>query len=96
MRRKKKTIVTVEARERTTIRRGAPSLVAWCENCCSDVLMVTPDEAATVSRTDARSVFRQIEAGEIHFIESEGALLVCSNSLTKWRRSCGVKEGEVP
>jgi hypothetical protein len=86
MRRRKKTIVTIEARERTTIRRGARSLVAWCEHCCAHVLMLTPDEAALVCRTDARSIFRQIEAGEIHFIESEGgALLVCANSLTRGR-----------
>jgi len=86
MRRKKKTIVTIEALERTTVRRGARSLVAWCEHCCADVLMVTPDEAAVVSGTDTRSIFRQIEAGEIHFLESAGGVvLVCSNSLNRGR-----------
>jgi hypothetical protein len=85
MRRKKKTtIVTIESRERTTIRRGPQSLVTWCEQCGGDVLMVTPNQAAALSRTDARSIFRGIEAGTIHFVETEsGALLVCSRSVGK-------------
>lgn len=83
MRRKKKTtIVTIESRERTTVRRAERRPIAWCELCCANVLMVTPNEAAALSRTDARAIFRSVEAGEIHFIESEsGELLVCSKSL---------------
>jgi hypothetical protein len=83
MRRKKKTtIVTIESRERTTIRRGPRSLIAWCDRCCADVLMVTPNEAAAINQTDARAIFRGVEAGEVHFIEGEGGvLLVCSRSL---------------
>ena len=83
MRRKKKTtIVTIESRERTTIHRGPRSLVAWCDRCCADVWMITPNEAAAITQTDARAIFRGVEAGEIHFIEGEsGSLLVCSRSL---------------
>jgi hypothetical protein len=72
MRRKKKTtIVTIESRERMTIHNRAPSLVTWCERCGGEVLMVTPNEAAAIGRTDARAIFRGVEAGEIHFIEDE-------------------------
>ncbi|HYW69824.1 MAG TPA: hypothetical protein VE961_02245, partial [Pyrinomonadaceae bacterium] len=47
MRRKKKTtIVSIEARERTTIRRGVRQLIAWCDQCGAHVPMVTPNEAA--------------------------------------------------
>jgi len=83
MRRKKKTtIVTIESRERTTIHRLTRRLVAWCEQCGAEALMVTPDEAATLCSTDARAIFRGVEAGEIHSVETErGALLVCSKSL---------------
>ena len=93
MRRKKKTtIVTIESRERMTIQRHARSLVTWCEQCGAEVLMVTPNEAAAISRTDARTIFRAVEAGTIHFIESEsGALLVCRTSipLSHWERGVG-------
>ena len=83
MRRKKKTtIVTVESRERMTIRHSARQVFAWCERCGADVLMVTATEAAAIAQVDVRAIFRQVELGEIHFIEREGAaLLVCSNSL---------------
>ncbi|HMH43179.1 MAG TPA: hypothetical protein VK557_06830 [Pyrinomonadaceae bacterium] len=90
MRRKQKTtIVTIESRERTTIRRGPRSLVAWCEQCCADVLMVTPNEAAVITQTDARAIFRGVEAGNFHFIErAGGAVMVCSKSLPidSWER----------
>jgi len=83
MRRKKKTtIVTFEMRERTTIHRDPRRMVTWCEQCGADVLMVTPNEAAMLARTNARAIFRGVEAGEIHSFETDGgALLVCSNSL---------------
>jgi len=85
MRRKKKTtIVTIEARERMTIRRGARQVIAWCAQCWADVPMVTPNEAAKLARTDARQIFRGVESGEFHFIETgEGALLICATSLAE-------------
>jgi hypothetical protein len=83
MRRKKKTtIVTFESRERMTIRRGEQRVVAWCERCSAEVLMVSTNEAASLTGTNARSIFRGVEAGELHFLESEtGELMVCSESL---------------
>ena len=83
MRRKKKTtIVTVEARERTTIRRGARQMIAWCDQCGAEVSMVTPNEAAALAGTEARAIFRGVESGDVHFIETgEGALLICAQSL---------------
>jgi hypothetical protein len=83
MRRKKKTtIVTFESRERMTIRRAESQFVTWCEQCGADVLMITPNEAGVRAQTDARSIFRGIEDGRIHFIENEsGAVMVCSKSI---------------
>jgi hypothetical protein len=83
MRRKKKTtIVTFESRERMTIRRGEQRFVGWCERCGAEVLMVSTNEAASLSRTNTRSIFRGVESGELHFLESEtGELMVCSKSL---------------
>jgi hypothetical protein len=85
MRRKKKiTIVTFESRERTTIHRSGQSLMAWCDQCGAEVLMVTPTQAANIAGTDARLIFRRVESGEIHFIESaNGALLICEQSLER-------------
>jgi hypothetical protein len=83
-RKKKTTIVTIESHERTTLRHSPRSLVVWCEGCSADVSMISPNEAAVVARTDARAIFRDIEAGEIHFLEDEsGTVLVCSKSLAR-------------
>ena len=83
MRRKKKTtIITFESHERTTIRRDVRQRVAWCERCGVEVQMVTPGEAAAVAKTDARAIFRGVEAGEIHFLETrDSGLMICTNSL---------------
>ena len=44
--------------------------------------MVTPDEAAALTETSARAIFRRVESGELHFVETDkGALLVCRNLL---------------
>jgi hypothetical protein len=84
MRRKKKTTtITIESRDRMTIRRTQQRFMAWCEPCDAEVLMVTPREAAALSRTDVRAIFRGIEAGIVHFVESgNGGLLVCVDSVT--------------
>jgi hypothetical protein len=85
MRRKKKTtIVTFESRERTTIHRTRQLLMSWCDQCSVEVLMVTPNEAALIVGTDARAIFREVESGQIHFIESgNGALLICKRSVER-------------
>jgi hypothetical protein len=44
--------------------------------------MLTPDEAATLAQITARDIYRRIEAGELHSIETDdGALRVCVSSL---------------
>ena len=80
---KKRTVVTIETRQRTVVRRARRHATAWCESCRAEVLMLTPDEAAALSQTTTRTVFRRVEAGGLHFNEgADGTLLVCANSLT--------------
>lgn len=44
--------------------------------------MLTPDEVAAVAQSTARDIYRRVEAGELHSIETDdGALRVCVNSL---------------
>ncbi|HYW72616.1 MAG TPA: hypothetical protein VE961_16455, partial [Pyrinomonadaceae bacterium] len=78
------TIVTVESRERTTIRRGARQVIAWCDQCGADVPLVTPNEAAEMAGTVARAIFRRVESGKVHFTEAgKGGLLICAQSLAE-------------
>ncbi|HSS18813.1 MAG TPA: hypothetical protein VLL54_01815 [Pyrinomonadaceae bacterium] len=84
MRRKKKTTITFESRERTTIRHGVLPATAWCEWCRADVLPLSPNEAAALAGSDMRAILRGIEVGRIHLIEGdEKGLRVCSQSILR-------------
>jgi protein-arginine kinase activator protein McsA len=81
IRRRQKTVITVETFQRTTVRSRRKAKFAWCEQCAAETAMLAPDEAAAFLQTTARQIFRLTEAGEVHFLETEsGALLVCRNS----------------
>jgi hypothetical protein len=44
--------------------------------------MLTPDEAAALAQSTTRDIYRRVEAGEFHCIESDdGSLRLCVNSL---------------
>ena len=79
---KSQKIITIETHRLIRIHSRPKTVVAWCEACGMDTLMVVPEQAAIICGTTARHIFRQIERGELHFIEmNEGALLICGNSL---------------
>ena len=81
---KKRTVVTIETGQRTVIRQRGRQTVAWCERCRRQVLMLMPDEAAALAQISVRAVFRRVEAGALHFIETEaGTPFVCLTSLTQ-------------
>jgi hypothetical protein len=81
--RKKRTEIAIEIDEVVLVRSVSNlSAMAWCVGCANEVVMVTPAQAAAISRSSVRAVNRSVEAGEIHFVETpEGLLLVCINSL---------------
>jgi hypothetical protein len=46
--------------------------------------MVTPDEAAAITCTNSRMIYRWVEAEKVHSTETaDGATLICLNSLPK-------------
>jgi hypothetical protein len=67
----------------TVVVSKIDSLVqAWCAGCGTEGQWVTPEHAAIISNSDTRSIYRRIEVGKVHFIEStDGPALVCLNSL---------------
>jgi hypothetical protein len=81
MKNKRHTEIKLETHE-VTIIRTRQRRTAFCEFCQANVWMLPPDTAAVLVQSTARSIFRRVEAGELHFIETrEGALLVCCKSL---------------
>ena len=82
MRKIKRKEVTFETDEVIVIRRWGSTGVAWCPQCAEAIGMVTPEEAAVLTRLSTREIYRQVEAGRIHNNETaEGLLFVCLRSL---------------
>jgi hypothetical protein len=73
--------ITIQT-ERLLVINRSRSLYSLCAACGDEVRMVTIDQAAVLARVTSREIYREVEAGMIHFIETtEGSLLICVNSL---------------
>lgn len=82
MMRKKRTEITIETDRIVLIKGRRPQARAWCMSCASQVSMVTVDEAASFAHVSSRAIYRWIEGGELHFIETaDGRLVICLNSI---------------
>jgi hypothetical protein len=83
---KKTTTITSESHELFIVRRGAEhSIRMWCPDCAAEVDMLKPEEAAAIANVTTRTIYRWIEAAQIHHNESRGGnVLVCPKCL--WRR----------
>jgi hypothetical protein len=77
----KRRIEIVTVREQT-YRLAEPSARRWCNDCGTAKQMLTPDLAALISGTHLRTLFRWIESGDIHFVETpEGNVFLCLDSV---------------
>lgn len=79
---KRRIEITVEKRRLVVMKRGRAPVLCWCADCDGQVAMLTPDQAAAIANVSSRTIYRRVEAGEMHYLETaEGHLLVCANSL---------------
>lgn len=79
---KRRVEITVETERVLLVRGRSVSYTAWCPGCDARVRMVTAVEAARLSGSSAREIFRRVERGALHFAETpDGELLVCPDSL---------------
>jgi hypothetical protein len=79
---KKRIDITVESHEILVLRRSSAPIHAWCAQCGSQVQMIPSAQAALLAGVSSRVIYRQIEAGRLHFIETpDHALLICLQSL---------------
>jgi len=63
-------------------RRRRRSTQRWCDQCAQQVESLSPEEAATVVGRQVRAIYRQVEAGQLHFTETpDGLVWICLNSL---------------
>jgi hypothetical protein len=79
----RRTEITIETEEIWVIRRSRGAIIAWCQECGEQVEMVTPDQAAGLTRLGAR---RRVGSEGIHYAEtSQGCLLICLRSMVQLR-----------
>lgn len=69
-------------RHQNTQFTSPPAVPDWCNGCQRHTQMLLPDLAATMSGITLRNLFRWIESGQIHFVETtEGNVLICLQSV---------------
>jgi len=79
---RKRMRITLERDELSVIRRPVHRGLTWCAQCAERVQMITPDEAVAVAGRSAREIYRWVEAGRVHFMETpQGLLSICLRSL---------------
>ena len=73
----------IEIHERLIVRTASGSLPALCEACSAgDSILLSPDQASTLTGIPARSIYRWVEAGAIHYREApNGKIIVCIKTL---------------
>ena len=73
----------VEIHELLIIRKASGSLPALCEECSArDAILLSPDQASTLTETPERLIYQWVEAGAIHYREApNGKLIVCVKAL---------------
>ena len=85
MQKRKVTEIMIETRQVTVIHRHAAPLWAWCTDCADTVQMLTAEQAAEIAGLSVRVIYRQLERGRFHLIESlDGQRIrLCFNSVPK-------------
>jgi hypothetical protein len=77
---KRRAEIIFEIEETIILRTAEPSVSAFCPQCAALVEMTSPQTIADFFGYTEREIFRLVEAGKIHFIET-GRILICLNSL---------------
>lgn len=79
---KKVTEIIFEVEETLVVRQPETSFIAFCSDCEMPVEMISPRVCVELTDYTEREIFRLIEAGKIHFVETD-KIFVCRRSLTR-------------
>ena len=79
---KQKTEIEIELTETVAYFRRSERFEAFCPQCKSSVEMATPPIAAIIAKSGEREIYRLIETGNIHFVETD-RVFICLKSLNE-------------
>lgn len=75
-----KTDIEIELSETVAYSRRSERFEAFCPECRAPVEMAAPQLAAVLAKSTEREIYRLVETGKIHFIETD-RVLICLKSL---------------
>lgn len=81
MRIRKLTAISIQTEEAVVLKAYKGGGDRRCRQCVAPSRMVTAEEAAGLFRLPIRQVYRLVEAGQLHFEDAAGKVLVCLESL---------------
>lgn len=77
---KQKTEIEIELSETIAFSRRSERFEAFCPECQVLVEMATPHIAAILAKSSEREVYRRVETGKLHFVETD-RVFICLKSL---------------
>lgn len=77
-----KTEIEIEMSETVAYSRRSERFETFCPGCRSLVEMATPQVAAILTHTTEREIYRLVETGSVHFVETD-RVLMCLKSFTE-------------
>ena len=77
-----KTNIEIEMSETLAYSRRSELFEGFCPQCRSMVEMASASAASILIHTTEREIYRLVETGEVHFVETD-KVLVCLQSLLK-------------
>ena len=79
---KTRTRITIQTRQRITVRPLHDSFVLHCPECSEEVLMLTPEKTADILQTSVAETFGLLTEGKLHAVKTNTGSLICCNSIT--------------
>lgn len=83
---KQKTEIEIEFSETIAYSKPRDRFRTVCPQCQSPTEMIAPRIAAILTGSTEREIYRLVETGEIHFIETVG-VFICLNSLINFKKT---------
>lgn len=76
------TMITIEKERSIEIISRHLRVKGWCRQCNRPVVMLAPEKAAVIAGVGPRLIYRWVEAGQLHFLETDrGLVRICLDSL---------------
>lgn len=79
---RRKTEISIQQTKRRVVTLPETEEIIACPECEGDEVMIAAESAASIFGFSRREVYRMVEAGKVHFLETEaGILFVCKKLL---------------